>query len=85
MDRLDDRTEVRQFLTTRRAEITPALAGVPLYGQRRRVPALRREEVAQLAGRSTDYYTRSAGDFYPDWEEAAEELSPEERSPTVVG
>ena len=58
MDRVDNRTEVRQFLTTRRAKITPDQAGVPLYGQRRRVPGLRREEVAQLAGLSTDYYTR---------------------------
>jgi transcriptional regulator with XRE-family HTH domain len=56
--RVDNRTEVREFLTTRRAKLTPAQAGVPLYGQRRRVPGLRREEVAQLAGLSTDYYTR---------------------------
>jgi transcriptional regulator with XRE-family HTH domain len=55
---VDNRTEVREFLTTRRAKITPDQAGVPLYGQRRRVPGLRREEVAQLAGLSTDYYTR---------------------------
>ena len=58
MDGVDNRTEVRQFLATRRAKITPDQAGVPLYGQRRRVPGLRREEVAQLAGVSTDYYTR---------------------------
>jgi len=55
---VDNRTEVRDFLTTRRAKLTPDRAGVPLYGQRRRVPGLRREEVAQLAGLSTDYYTR---------------------------
>jgi transcriptional regulator with XRE-family HTH domain len=55
---VDNRTEVREFLTTRRAKLTPDQAGVPLYGQRRRVPGLRREEVAQLAGVSTDYYTR---------------------------
>jgi transcriptional regulator with XRE-family HTH domain len=58
VDRVDNRTEVREFLTTRRAKLTPDRAGVPLYGQRRRVPGLRREEVAQLAGLSTDYYTR---------------------------
>ncbi|MCU1617876.1 MAG: family transcriptional regulator [Frankiales bacterium] len=58
VDRVDNRTEVREFLTTRRAKITPDQAGVPLYGQRRRVPGLRREEVAQLVGLSTDYYTR---------------------------
>lgn len=55
---VDNRTEVREFLSTRRAKLTPDKAGVPLYGQRRRVPGLRREEVAQLAGLSTDYYTR---------------------------
>src|SRR3954449_8478063 len=55
---MDNRTEVREFLATRRAKITPDQAGVPLYGQRRRVPGLRREEVAQLAGLSTDYYIR---------------------------
>jgi transcriptional regulator with XRE-family HTH domain len=58
VDVVDNRTEVREFLTTRRAKLTPDKAGVPLYGQRRRVPGLRREEVAQLAGLSTDYYTR---------------------------
>jgi transcriptional regulator with XRE-family HTH domain len=55
---MDNRAEVRNFLTSRRAKISPQQAGVPLYGQRRRVPGLRREEVAQLAGVSTDYYTR---------------------------
>jgi transcriptional regulator with XRE-family HTH domain len=55
---VDNRAEVREFLTTRRAKINPEQAGVPLYGRRRRVPGLRREEVAQLAGVSTDYYTR---------------------------
>jgi transcriptional regulator with XRE-family HTH domain len=55
---MDNRTEVREFLSSRRARISPEQAGVPLFGQRRRVPGLRREEVAQLAGVSTDYYTR---------------------------
>lgn len=55
---MDNRAEVREFLATRRAKITPDQAGVPMYGTRRRVPGLRREEVAQLAGLSTDYYTR---------------------------
>lgn len=55
---MDNRDEVREFLTTRRARITPERAGLPRFGQRRRVPGLRREEVAQLAGVSTDYYTR---------------------------
>lgn len=50
--------EVRDFLVSRRAKITPAMAGLPLYGGTRRVPGLRREEVAMLAGLSIDYYTR---------------------------
>lgn len=55
---MDNQAEVREFLITRRAKISPEQAGVPLYGTRRRVSGLRREEVAQLAGLSTDYYTR---------------------------
>ena len=55
---MDNQAEVREFLATRRAKITPQQAGVPMYGQRRRVPGLRREEVASLAGLSVDYYTR---------------------------
>ncbi|MDQ3760935.1 MAG: helix-turn-helix transcriptional regulator [Actinomycetota bacterium] len=56
---MDSRTEIREFLATRRAKITPGQAGMPRYGGgRRRVPGLRREEVALLAGVSTDYYTR---------------------------
>ena len=55
---MDNRTEVRDFLTSRRARITPEQAGLPLYGTNRRVPGLRREEVALLADVSTDYYTR---------------------------
>jgi len=54
---VDSRSEVREFLATRRARITPQQAGLTTYG-RRRVPGLRREEVAMLAGVSTDYYAR---------------------------
>jgi len=50
--------EVREFLASRRARITPEMAGLTLYGGRRRVPGLRREEVAMLAGVSVDYYTK---------------------------
>jgi transcriptional regulator with XRE-family HTH domain len=50
--------EIREFLVTRRARITPEQAGLPTYGIHRRVPGLRREEVAMLAGVSVDYYTR---------------------------
>jgi transcriptional regulator with XRE-family HTH domain len=50
--------EIRDFLVTRRARITPEQAGLPAYGSKRRVPGLRREEVALLAGISVEYYTR---------------------------
>ncbi|WP_139416632.1 helix-turn-helix transcriptional regulator [Agromyces laixinhei] len=55
---MDNRSEVREFLSTRRARITPDEAGLPAYGGNRRVPGLRREEVAMLSGMSVDYYTR---------------------------
>jgi len=54
----DVRSDIRQFLTTRRTKITPERAGLPAYGRRRRVSGLRREEVALLAGISIEYYTR---------------------------
>jgi DNA-binding XRE family transcriptional regulator len=54
---MDPRDELRDFLLTRRARLTPARAGITSFGPRR-VAGLRREEVAQLAGVSTDYYTR---------------------------
>jgi transcriptional regulator with XRE-family HTH domain len=50
--------EIREFLTSRRARITPEQAGLPVYGANRRVTGLRREEVALLAGISVEYYTR---------------------------
>ena len=53
-----NRADVRDFLVTRRARITPQQAGLTFYGGNRRVPGLRREEVALLAGVSADYYTR---------------------------
>ncbi len=55
---MDKRDEIRDFLTTRRARITPEEAGLPAFGENRRVPGLRREEVAMLAGVSVDYYIR---------------------------
>jgi hypothetical protein len=55
---VDNRNEIRDFLTSRRAKISPDRAGLPTYGGNRRVPGLRREEVALLAGVSIDYYTR---------------------------
>jgi len=54
---VDASSELSQFLTSRRAKVTPDQAGLPAYG-RRRVPGLRREEVASLAGVSVEYYKR---------------------------
>jgi transcriptional regulator with XRE-family HTH domain len=51
-------SEIREFLTSRRARVTPEGAGLPKYGRHRRVSGLRREEVALLAGISVEYYTR---------------------------
>ena len=50
--------EIREFLTTRRAKVTPERAGLPTFGRHRRVSGLRREEVALIAGISVEYYTR---------------------------
>jgi transcriptional regulator with XRE-family HTH domain len=54
---MDNRAEVREFLTTRRAKLTPADVGLPEVGTRR-VPGLRRGEVAALAGVSIEYYSK---------------------------
>ena len=54
---METKPEIREFLTSRRARITPEQAGLHSYGSRR-VPGLRREEVAVLAGVSVPYYTR---------------------------
>jgi transcriptional regulator with XRE-family HTH domain len=55
---MDTQGDVREFLATRRARITPEQAGLPNFGGTRRVAGLRRAEVAMLAGVSPDYYTR---------------------------
>jgi transcriptional regulator with XRE-family HTH domain len=54
---VDNRAEVREFLTSRRAKINPQQAGMPATGSRR-VPGLRRGEVAALAGMSVEYYSK---------------------------
>ncbi|MEW2354581.1 helix-turn-helix transcriptional regulator [Spirillospora sp. NPDC029432] len=54
---MDQRSQIREFLTSRRARITPGEVGLASYGARR-VPGLRRAEVAQLAGVSVEYYSR---------------------------
>jgi transcriptional regulator with XRE-family HTH domain len=55
---VDTRAEIRDFLTSRRARLTPQQAGLPAYGGARRVPGLRRSELATLAGISVEYLTQ---------------------------
>jgi transcriptional regulator with XRE-family HTH domain len=55
---MDAPNDIREFLTTRRARLTPDQVGLPDFGGRRRVPGLRREEVALVAGMSVEYYIR---------------------------
>jgi transcriptional regulator with XRE-family HTH domain len=83
---MDRSSELADFLRSRRARITPDRAGVAKDGRARRVPGLRREEVARLAGVSTEYYTRleqgRAGNPSPEVVEAlagALRLDPAER------
>jgi transcriptional regulator with XRE-family HTH domain len=57
-DPTDPKAQVHDFLVSRRNRLTPEAAGLPFYGGNRRVPGLRREEVAMLAGVSVDYYVR---------------------------
>src|SRR4051794_8735380 len=56
-DPTDNRSDIRDFLISRRAKLAPERVGLPT-SRRRRVPGLRREEVAALAGVSTEWYTR---------------------------
>jgi hypothetical protein len=83
---VDNRSEIRAFLSSRRAKITPARAGLPDHG-RRRVPGLRRGEVAELAGVSIEYYAQlergnlaSASDSVLDALARALQLDEAERS-----
>src|SRR3954452_13510735 len=55
---LDRRAELSEFLRSRRARLKPEDVGMPDFGRHRRLPGLRREELAQLAGVSVAYYTR---------------------------
>jgi transcriptional regulator with XRE-family HTH domain len=55
---MDHRRQIQDFLSSRRARISPESVGLPVAGRKRRVPGLRREEVASLAGVSVDYYIR---------------------------
>jgi transcriptional regulator with XRE-family HTH domain len=58
VDDMDNRADVREFLMTRRAKVTPEAAGVVGGATHRRVPGLRRSEVATLAGVSVEYYAK---------------------------
>ena len=58
VDQVANNSEVCEFLKSRRARITPEMVGLPVYGGLRRVPGLRREELAAVAGMSIDYYNR---------------------------
>ena len=55
---MDTRAEVKDFLTSRRARLTPAAAGLTAFATNRRVPGLKRGEVADLAGVSVEYYAQ---------------------------
>jgi len=55
---VDNRDEVKAFLTSRRAKLSPEQAGLHSYNRNRRVPGLRRSEVADLAGVSVEYYAQ---------------------------
>ena len=58
METVNPKDELRDFLVTRRARLTPEQAGLPVYGANRRVTGLRREEAAMLAGISVEYFTK---------------------------
>ncbi len=58
METVNAKEELRDFLVTRRARLTPEQAGLPVYGSNRRVAGLRREEAALLAGISVEYFTK---------------------------
>ncbi|WP_030022946.1 helix-turn-helix domain-containing protein [Streptomyces monomycini] len=84
---MDTTAELGNFLRTRRARLQPEDVGLISYGARRRVPGLRREELAQLAGVSVAYYTRleqgqshNASDGVLDALARALRLSPDERA-----
>jgi transcriptional regulator with XRE-family HTH domain len=55
---MDNRAEIKAFLSSRRAKITPEQARLSAYARNRRVPGLRRSEVADLAGVSVEYYAK---------------------------
>ncbi|MEU8614208.1 helix-turn-helix transcriptional regulator, partial [Actinoplanes sp. NPDC048791] len=55
---MDAKRQLGEFLQTRRSQLRPQDVGLSTYGDRRRVPGLRREELALLAGVSASYYSR---------------------------
>ncbi|MCC3765092.1 helix-turn-helix transcriptional regulator [Glycomyces sp. TRM65418] len=81
---MDRRSEIADFLRSRRARLSPGEAGLPDDGRVRRVPGLRRDEVARLASMSVEYYTRleqgRAGNPSPEIIEALAEALRLDRS-----
>lgn len=55
---MKSKSQLGRFLRTRRAQLQPSDVGLPEFDERRRVPGLRRDELARLAGVSESYYTR---------------------------
>ena len=72
MDGVIDRDGLADFLRRRRELLRPVEVGLP-EGARRRTPGLRREEVAQLAGMSSDYYSRLEQSTWPGWRRRCDE------------
>ncbi|GGQ04569.1 transcriptional regulator [Actinomadura coerulea] len=70
LEGMEQRSELGEFLRSRRARLRPEDVGLPDHGGRRRVPGLRREELAQLAGVSAGYYTRLEQGQSPNASEA---------------
>src|ERR1700734_3605148 len=74
---MDNRAEIKAFLSSRRAKITPEQAGLSAYARNRRVPGLRRTEVADLAGVSVEYYAQlERGDLSGVSDSVLEALAP---------
>jgi hypothetical protein len=82
---VDHRAEIREFLTSRRAKIKPEQVDLPVFGGTRRVPGLRREEVALLAGVSVDWAHLHRAELEANWERSRREdqLEPVEPLPYI--
>ncbi|MEV6849397.1 SDR family oxidoreductase [Actinoplanes sp. NPDC051411] len=81
---MDTQDDVRQFLASRRARLTPDKAGLPSFGGTRRVPGLRRAEVALLAGITCDYYSRLERGMMFQSQSFVRALRAQQRAGTIV-